>query len=222
MKKQHYRRHYGKTVQEWLSVHHKSTLGTYKVDGVPVMKTPLDIAAYFEVIGMTKPQCVIEIGTRFGGSAIMFRRFLMAYGEENGLIVSIDISHEKLLADPHEYPDIMYLLGDSADPLTARKVGRLVGSRRCMVVHDGNHNGDHVLRDLNLYSPFVTASQLIVVEDTIMDVYPGLPISNGAKGPLWAADKFLAQHKEFARFQFPERYGITYNPGGYLKRSRTE
>ena len=39
-------------------------------------------------------------------------------------------------------------------------------------------------------------------------------------GPLEASKRILARHSEFAVDTTMERYGLTFNPGGYLKRLR--
>jgi cephalosporin hydroxylase len=58
----------------------------------------------------------------------------------------------------------------------------------------------------------------VVIEHTI---YNGHPVWPGhGPGPNEAAKRMLARHGEFVDDTTLEKYGVTFNPGGYLKRIR--
>ncbi len=84
------------------------------------------------------------------------------------------------------------------------------------------HTHDHVLRELELYSPFVRKGGYLVVFDTIIEDMPtsfseGRPWGPG-NSPKTAVREFLA---ESARFEVDQEIEnkllISVAPGGYLK-----
>ncbi len=81
-----------------------------------------------------------------------------------------------------------------------------------MVTLDSDHHKDHVLKELELYSPLVTTGNYLVVEDTIEN--PNYP---GAKE---AVEQFLKSNSNFAADKRREKFGFTTNPNGWLKRIR--
>jgi cephalosporin hydroxylase len=86
------------------------------------------------------------------------------------------------------------------------------------VVLDSDHHRDHVYKELQLYSPLVSPGCYLVVEDTHFN---GHPILTGfGPGPFEAVQDFLKDHADFAPDSRRERFLMTFNPGGYLKRLR--
>ena len=85
-----------------------------------------------------------------------------------------------------------------------------------MVILDSDHRKDHVVDELRLYSPLVTKGSYLIVEDTNINgrpVFPGF-----GPGPAEAVDDFLAATTAFERDLSRERFFVTFNPGGYLRR----
>jgi cephalosporin hydroxylase len=58
----------------------------------------------------------------------------------------------------------------------------------------------------------------VVVEDTNVNGHPVLP--DFGPGPMEAVDDFLEEHPEFAVDTSREKYLMTFNPRGYLRRVR--
>ena len=91
-----------------------------------------------------------------------------------------------------------------------------------LVVHDSNHTHDHVLRELELYSPFEIKDSYLVVFDTVVDdmpadFFPDRPWGKG-NNPKTAVHEFLGQNDRFEidrRIQ--DKLLITVAPEGYLK-----
>jgi cephalosporin hydroxylase len=72
----------------------------------------------------------------------------------------------------------------------------------------------HVAAELAAYAPLVSVGCYLIVEDTnVDDVRPDLPT-----GPLIAIDEFLSGTSDFVVDNEREKWVITFNPGGYLKR----
>jgi len=89
---------------------------------------------------------------------------------------------------------------------------------RVLVLLDSDHSKDHVLAELRAYSGFVTAGSYLIVEDTNIG---GHPVSTDAgPGPMEAVDEFLAENRTFAIDESKEKFFLTFNPRGYLRRTR--
>jgi cephalosporin hydroxylase len=85
------------------------------------------------------------------------------------------------------------------------------------VVLDSMHEKDHVLAELKLYSPLVSAGSYLIVEDTNSD---GVPVFPGSIGPTAAVQEFLAMPagQPFTQDVSREAMVLTFNPGGWLKK----
>jgi cephalosporin hydroxylase len=89
------------------------------------------------------------------------------------------------------------------------------------VIHDASHAKEHVLNSLETYSSLVSIGSYFIVEDTIQDVFePGDGLGGFGEGPLRAIEEFLEKNPPFVVDEERERYLLTYNPKGFLKRLR--
>jgi len=179
--------------------------------GVRAEKNPMDMWAYQDILYETKPDVIIEAGTASGGSAYYFASIFDLLGK--GRIITIDI-----LAMPRpKHPRITYLLGSSTSGEILRQVRDSIHpGERVMVVLDSDHHAQHVRRELEDYSPLVCEGCYLVVEDTNINGNPVLP--EYGPGPNEAVHDFLASHKDFVQDFSREYLGVTYFPGGWLKR----
>ncbi len=83
---------------------------------------------------------------------------------------------------------------------------------------DSDHRKPYVSKELHLYSPLVTPGSYPIVEDTHFNGHPILP--KFGPGPGEAVAEFLPTHPEFQPGASREKFGMTFNPGGYLRRAR--
>lgn len=203
------------SIKGWFSDHHRTMLGTFKIDGVPVIKNPMDLMVYWEIVQQCRPRTIIELGTAYGGSALFFHYLFRAFDIKDGLLISVDMNDRKLIQG--RIADIVFLSGRTDDPLVFQQA-EMLAEEPIMISHDACHQRDQVLADLEKWAPLVSVGQYLVVEDGIQDFYPGLPCSNGSPGPAAATEIFLKKHPEFELDEFRERFQITYNPRGYLRR----
>lgn len=89
---------------------------------------------------------------------------------------------------------------------------------KVMVELDSDHSKEHVLKELRIYSQFVTKGSYIIVEDTDLN---GHPIrSDFGLGPMEAVEAFLRENKDFAVDTSREKFLLTFSPKGYLMRIR--
>ena len=180
--------------------------------GTTVLKCPLDLWAYQEILFETRPDLIVETGTHLGGSAAYLAGVCDLLGR--GAIVSIDV--EPRPGRPaHER--ITYVEGSStSDAVIERISGLAREAERVMVILDSDHTRDHVLRELELYAPLVTSGCYLVVEDTNVNGHPVLP--GFGPGPMEAVTEFLAGADGFEVDREREKLMLTFNPSGYLRR----
>jgi len=196
---------------------HKNAQLTYNNTywlGIPAQKCPLDMWVFQEILQETKPDVIVETGTYTGGSAYFYASIcdLMRHGR----VVTIDVQdyQEK---PPH--PRITYLLGSSTSEAILGQVrASIQPGEKVMVLLDSDHHQAHVLSELGLYSPLVTPGQYLIVEDTHFNGYPILP--KFGPGPWEAVEEFLQANPAFLPDRSCERFGLTFDPRGFLKRLR--
>ncbi len=198
------------TLREWVQ-HFQDRVVTKEVTyrGVPCWKNPLDLWAIQEIILETRPEVVIEIGCKFGGTTLWLSDLLRNLG--GGSVIGVDLKRPDLDTPAN----VQFVIGDSIAPEIVARVFQLCGHRRAMVMADGNHAADHVLEELRLYGPLVAAGCYFIAEDGIVDVmnWPAFQ-----PGPLVAVEKFLAENGDFAVDASREKFILTYAPGGFLRR----
>jgi cephalosporin hydroxylase len=182
--------------------------------GVPAQKFPTDLWIYQEILFECRPDIIIETGTYWGGSALFLATICEAIG--TGQIVSIDISHENLY--PIQSARVSFIQAPSADPSTLELVRQAIKpTDTVMVILDSDHQKSHVLAELDAYASFVTPGQYLIVEDTNINGNPVLP--EFGPGPREALGEWLPKHSEFKVDRSREKFGLTTNEGGYLRRS---
>ena len=178
--------------------------------GKPLLKTPLDLWVVQEILHERKPDLVIETGTWQGGTAYYLASLFDL--TDHGRIVTVDI--EKFPTPEH--PRIEYLVGSSTAPEIIEQIQeRIQPGERVMVTLDSDHSREHVLNELRLYSQFVTPGDYLIVEDTHLN---GRPVRLGDGDPWAAVQDFLAETSDFAVDTSREKYGMSWNQGGWLKR----
>lgn len=180
--------------------------------GTPAQKCPLDLWVYQELLHELRPAMIVETGTARGGSALFLASICDLLGQ--GSIVSIDI--EAKPGRP-EHERITYLTGSSTAPEIRQQIEELVGDRApVLVILDSDHGREHVLEELRVYAPLVTPGSYLIVEDTNVN---GHPVSaDHGPGPMEAVHDFLHESEEFSVDRGQEKFFLTFNPGGYLRR----
>ena len=174
-------------------------------------KCPLDLWVYQEIISEIRPDLIIETGTRFGGSALFMAHILDILGK--GEILTIDIDNA-ISRPPH--PRITYVHGSSSDATLIESILANRPDEVRLVVLDSDHSKAHVLQELNLLASHVSVGSYLLVEDTNINGHPTLPTFG--EGPYEAAEEFLERHKEFIVDETREKFLMTFNPRGYLRR----
>lgn len=210
-----YHRRWKMSLRDWLAYHQAQIVFDQSTwMGVPMLKNPLDSWIYQEILYAVKPEVLVEIGSHSGGSTLFFAQLMDLIGV--GQVISLDIDRSRYRVS---HPRIVELTGDCSAPEIVGKVAALCQGRRTLVIHDGDHRREAVLRDLELYAPLVSPGSYLIVEDGILDLFPPSDAFGWlVEGPLPATEDFLARHPEFEVDASRERYLMTYNPRGFLRR----
>lgn len=181
-----------------------------------MLKLPADLERYTQIIEATKPEVIVETGTRTGASARWF-------ADQVGVVITVDVNE---VAVPTTYRGgIRQVVGDAKDPDVAARVAELVNGRRCMVSLDSDHSGPHVAEEIKLYGPLVTPGCYLVVEDGIfgyatrtLRTAHGLGEMVGS--PLDAIEEHLEGNPDWSRDIAVERLSPTsHHPAGWWIRN---
>lgn len=176
--------------------------------GTQVLKNPLDLWIYQEILARTGPGVIVETGTFAGGSALYLASICDLL--DHGRVITIDIE-ERPRRPSH--PRITYLTGSSVnEEVVAAVRGRISPKETAMVILDSDHSKQHVLEELRAYAPLVGAGRYLIVEDT------GASDWMEDVDPRGAVEEFLAETDAFAVDTKCEKFLLTNSPGGFLRR----
>jgi cephalosporin hydroxylase len=194
--------------------------------GRPVIQIPQDLFGMQEIIWAIKPDFIIETGIAHGGSLVFQASMLELIGKGKVIGIDIDIrKHNRAEIEKHPlYNRIVMIEGSSVSEDVVNQVKSITkGATSIMVTLDSNHTHEHVLKELELYTPFVSVGSYCVVFDTaIEDLSREIPIidrpwgpGNNPKTAVW---EFLKTNDRFVIDKDMEtKLLITAAPDGYLK-----
>lgn len=199
--------------------------------GRPVIQYPQDLIALQEILWKVKPDLIIETGIAHGGSLIFLASMLELIGGE-GEVLGIDIDIR-----PHNWGEITQhpmskritmIEGSSIDDKVVAKVREFTKNKKSvLVVLDSSHVHDHVLRELEIYTPFVTLGNYCIVFDTYIENYTD-EFNKEYPYHCWTGDNPQTAVREFLSNNetimvdksVQDKLLITAAPGGYLKRMK--
>jgi cephalosporin hydroxylase len=195
--------------------------------GLPIIQLPQDIVAMQELIWEIKPDAIVETGIARGGSLIFYASMLHLL-DAGGIVVGVDVDireHNRRAIEAHPLKRYVQMIqGSAIDPDVVEQVRRLIaGRKRVLVALDSMHTHEHVLRELELYSPLVTKDSYLVVFDTAVELVPADFFSDRPWGkgnnPWTAVQEFMKSTDAFEIDRsIPDKLQLTVAPDGYLKR----
>ena len=201
----------------WLDYHHKSVLfEKVRWMGVTTWKNVLDLWVYQELIFEVQPDLIVEMGSYKGGSTLYLAYLLDIIG--HGRVLSVDIDHSNFVVS---HSRITILTGSTQDQKVINHIKQVCRNLKVMIIHDADHTATMVLKDLNTYADLVAKDSYFIVEDGIVDLFSGQSViggSLGEPGPLSAIREFLKKDRRFVVDRDCEKYRLTSNPNGYLKK----
>jgi cephalosporin hydroxylase len=180
--------------------------------GHHALKCPLDLWVYQEILHEVRPDLIIETGTYRGGSTLFLASMCDLLGR--GEVVTVDAAQQK---GRPRHRRITYLTGSSTSEAILGHVRRRARrKKRVLVILDSGHGKEQVLAEMRAYAPLVTAGSYLIVEDTNLNGHP--VESDHGPGPAEAVAAFLAENSAFERDESREKFLLTFNPGGFLKK----
>jgi len=190
---------------------------SYEYAGVRCLKSPLDTAIYLRLIHDCQCRSIIEVGSRFGGSARMFRDFARCLVDPSVEVVSIDLERPSLKID-----GVTFLEGNVHDLASVFGKNSLYElPRPWLVVEDSAHTASACMDALIFFADQLELNDFLIIEDGILtdlgmaDRYEG--------GPNAAIASFFELHPGIFEVatEYCDRFGrnATYNPNGYLRRT---
>jgi len=108
----------------------------------------------------------------------------------------------------------VYSLDGDGDPRTITDLAQ--GRHGVMVVLGSGDHHAYLPSELRRLGPLVTAGNYLIVEDTIAEVGP----SKTGSDALAAIEAFVREDPSFVVDRAPEKFYLTFNAGGYLRRRR--
>ncbi len=173
-----------------------------------VEKATQDLARYEAIIDATKPEVIVETGTRRGHSAVWFAGRVSR-------VITIDSRPD--LHTARQHPRVLRVPGNSTAPAILGRVARLTAGLRTLVSLDSDHSRAHVAEEIRLYSELVTAGSYLVVED---GVYHFLDRHEYDGDPLEAIAATVALSPLFTRdLDIEGMYPITGAIAGWWRRA---
>ena len=192
--------------------------------GIPVIQYPGDMVMMQELIWKVRPEVIVETGFAHGGTAVLYASLLELLGRGKVISVDIDIrQYNKVAIKSHPLSHrIEMVQGSSVDPETVAEVTRLIGDdRKILVTLDSKHSYDHVLKELEFYSPLVSEASYIVAMDGAQALVHDIPRGKAEwrdDNPLRAIHTFLERHPEWEIDPYYNRLLVTSNPDAFLRR----
>lgn len=189
--------------------------------GVMCNKNPFDQAIYNRLVWDLKPATIIEIGYKFGGSALWFADQAQAMGLDTSLYC-IDVEQRE---EYHDDPRITFVHGDGRDlgaTLTKETLDGL--PHPWLVVEDADHHYLTTLGVLEFFAPHMVEGDYMAVEDGVCDTFDNQDKYDG--GPNRALDEFGSTHPEI--YELDEEYcdffgnNVTWCTNGWLRRTGAE
>lgn len=172
--------------------------------GIKMIKLPTDIVLYQMAIWEKKPDFIIDIGTAFCGSAIMFADFMEM--NKHGHVISIDVKQRGPITTN---PRVTYLRGDSKSDEIIKQIKEIVGNGSVMLSIDGDHSRRQVKWEMKKYANIVTSGQYMVAEDCYGR-------NCELMGPGEARDWFLSWNKDYKQTDFDKQFLVGFTKGGWL------
>ena len=188
--------------------------------GITCWKSVSDMWNYQEILFALEPSLVIEFGSNQGGSALFFANIMRQVGNPFK-VLSVDITLTRIEDPARSDPDISFIESRSTVPAIADEIRRLKGEYpgKIFAILDSDHSMNHVLAEMKLLRPLLSAGDYLIVEDSMLNGHPNVP--GWGPGPYEAIE---AYEQEFPNdythdVERETKFGFTYAPYGFLIRN---
>jgi cephalosporin hydroxylase len=181
--------------------------------GQPVNRYPADLHVYQELLVERRPGLVVLAGEDegLGGRALFVASICDQLG--HGQVVAVGGADA---SERPAHPRVTHVGGPPDRPEVAAEVATLAPEPPNALVILGLGATPRVVAAFELYAPMVAVGGYVVVENTVVNGRPARP--GFAPGPYEAVEAVLARGGDFVPDPAGERYTVTFNRNGYLKR----
>ena len=195
--------------------------------GIPIIQYPNDILAIQEILWKVKPDVIIETGVAHGGSLIFYSSMLeLIHKTKNkkfkvyGIEIDFKNHNKKRFYKNAFSKNVEIINSSSTDLKMVKHLKSKIKKKKTLVILDSNHEHDHVLEELKIYSNFVSKGSYCIVLDTAVEDLPNKYFQNKKWGkgnnPKTAVKSFLKENKKFKIDEIHKKLQITCAPDGYL------
>jgi cephalosporin hydroxylase len=179
--------------------------------GETIHTAPTDLLAYQEILSRIRPDWVVEIDSSDQARAGFLASICELIG--HGHVLSLR-PPETPASTPHAR--LRTCTKPPLDPETRRQVHELVGTGNAVVVLGACADRATTARQFEAYADLVGVGSYVVVTDTVVNGRPVWP--SFGPGPFEAVKQILNLHGEFVADPDMEKYALTFNAGGFLRR----
>jgi cephalosporin hydroxylase len=182
--------------------------------GRPVGRPPTDLFIYQEMLSEARPDWVVDTGTGNGGRAFFLATICELLG--HGKVVSVGKAPKD--GERPTHPRLVHIAGEPTSAEVAAEVHQLVGSPgNAMLVLGSRTDRRRTVLEFDTYADLVPTGSFVVVEDTMVNGNPVWPEfgpgpAEGVRAIMQTTDGHFVVEPAF------ERFGLTFNPAGFLKR----
>jgi cephalosporin hydroxylase/GT2 family glycosyltransferase len=183
--------------------------------GRPVNRYPADLHVYQELLVNVRPSLLVLVGDDdgLGGRALFVASVCDQLG--HGRVVAVGRGEA---SERPTHPRVTHVAGAPESMAVAQEVAGLAPEPPDALVIVGLGAMGRVVAAFEHYAPLVPVGGYVVVENTVVN---GRPAGAGfGPGPYEAVEAILGRTGEFVPDPAGERYMLTFNRSGYLKRVR--
>lgn len=180
--------------------------------GHRVNRYPTDLHSYQELVHQSGPANVVLVADDDGieGRARYFASIFDQMGAGRVVAVGAEVPGEGI-----DHPRVTAWRGDALDPALVAAVSDEVGQAGAVVMI-GLGAVERVIGAFDRYASLVPVDGHVVIENTVVN---GRPVeSSFGPGPHEAVVALLGSRREFVPDVAFERYSVTFNKNGYLRR----
>lgn len=177
--------------------------------GEPTQQAPTDLQLLQEIIASQRPDHIVVTGREGSGTARFAATICELIG--HGEVVSVGRHAPKATAR------LTHINGGPHKDEVVAQVTAIVGDNpNALVVIGSGAKAGALKSEFAAYAPIVGVGSYLIFENTIVNGHPVWP--GYGPGPLEAIRALLPHHGEFVQDTELERFGLSFNPGGYLRR----
>lgn len=191
--------------------------------GAYCAKNVLDLWNYQEIMWELKPGLVVEFGTYAGGTALYLYWVMASISFWTRTptaweVLTFDIDHAPLHPFVHQVKGIETYLCESVSELTKFNIDTKRDDRPILAILDSNHSKQNVLAELEMMRDLTRPGDYVIVEDSNINGHPVLP--DFGPGPWEAIEEYERRYPDDYEHdtERESKFGMTFNPRGYLRR----